>query len=265
MALDSFKRDFGLEGRDQNAVDTLQGNIVSTFQAGTFFGALLSFPLAERIGRKRSIMIASLIFLVGGIMMTAADGRLPLIISGRAVAGLGIGAVSLVVPVYIAETSPPSIRGRLVGIFEICSQAGGMCGFWINYAVNRTISDSTKLQWIVPLALQLLPGAILFCGIIFCPETPRFLAKRDDWEGAEKVLCQLRTLPADHPYIRKELSEIREQAESLNAGHLTPKQMFKRLFQKGTRNRIGIGLLLMCCQNMTGVNVSLCGLLRRHY
>lgn len=59
---------------------------------------------------------------------TAADGRLPLLISGRAIAGLGIGSVSLIVPVYIAETSPPSIRGRLVGIFEICSQGGGMCG-----------------------------------------------------------------------------------------------------------------------------------------
>ena len=93
MALDSFKRDYGLDGRDQHSIDTLQGNIVSTFQAGTFFGALLSFPLAERIGRKRSIMIASLIFLVGGIMMTSADGRIPLIIGGRAIAGLGIGAV----------------------------------------------------------------------------------------------------------------------------------------------------------------------------
>lgn len=105
------------------------------------------------------------------------------------------------------------------------------------------------------MALQLLPGAILFCGIALCPETPRFLAKKDDWEGARKVLCQLRTLPADHAYIRKELAEIREHAEIMNAGHLTPKQMLKRLFQKGTRNRVGIGLLLMCCQNMTGVNI----------
>jgi MFS family permease len=69
MALDSFKRDFGLVDREQHAIDTLQGNIVSTFQAGTFFGALLSFPLAERIGRKRSIMIAALVFLVGGAIM----------------------------------------------------------------------------------------------------------------------------------------------------------------------------------------------------
>lgn len=130
-----------------------------------------------------------------------------------------------------------------------------MLGFWINYACNQTIDVNTKTQWLVPLAIQLLPGTILFFGIMFCPESPRFLAKQDNWEAAEKVLVLLRTLPADHPYIRNELAEIKNQAETLNAGHLTAKQMFLRLFQKGTRNRIAIGLILMCCQNMTGVNI----------
>lgn len=69
MALDSWQRDFNMLDKEQGKLDTLQGNIVSTFQAGTFFGALLSFPLAEKIGRKKSIMIASLVFLVGGILM----------------------------------------------------------------------------------------------------------------------------------------------------------------------------------------------------
>ncbi|KPI36135.1 Quinate permease [Cyphellophora attinorum] len=239
MALDSFKRDYGLEGRDQHEIDTLQGNIVSTFQSGCFFGALLAFPVAERIGRKRSIMIASLIFLVGAILMTASNGRLPVLITGRAIAGLGIGAVSLIVPVYISETSPPSIRGRLVGIFEICSQFGGMTGFWINYAVNRTISEGTKTQWIVPLAVQLLPGTILFLGMLCCPETPRFMAKKDNWEAQRRFFASYaRCLPIIHTFV-----------ENL------PTFQFKRLFQKGTRNRIGLGLILMMCQNMTGVNI----------
>lgn len=95
---------------------------------------------------------------------------LGLLYTGRAIAGFGIGMVSLQVPVYIAETAPPSIRGRLIGIFEIMSQGGGMLGFWINYAVNQTISAETKVQWIVPLALQLLPGFLLFAGVFWCPE-----------------------------------------------------------------------------------------------
>jgi MFS family permease len=119
MALDSFKRDFGLLDTERRQLDTLQGNIVSTFQAGCFFGALCTFPVAEKIGRKKAILIVSCIFMVGGILMTAANGMIGLLIGGRAIAGFGIGALSLIVPVYIAETSPPSIRGRLVGFFEV--------------------------------------------------------------------------------------------------------------------------------------------------
>lgn len=255
LALDSFRRDFNTDEISSRARDTLQGNIVSTFQAGCFFGSLLTFPLAEKIGRKKAIMIASIVFLLGGTLMTASNGHLAMLIAGRAIAGLGIGSVSLVVPVYISETSPPSIRGRLVGIFEIASQGGGMCGFWINYAVDRTISDYVKTQWIVPLGLQLLPGVMLFVGMLFCPESPRWLAKQDNWEAAEKILSDLRTLPVDHPYVRNEISEIRLQMEERSIHHLGKKESFQKLFAKGTRNRIGIGLLLMACQNLTGVNI----------
>lgn len=119
MALNSFQRDFGLAETSGTDRDTLQGNIVSTFQAGCFFGSLLTFPLAEQIGRKRAIFVAAAVFIVGGTLMTASHGKLALLIAGRAVAGLGIGSASLIVPVYIAETAPPSIRGRLIGIFEV--------------------------------------------------------------------------------------------------------------------------------------------------
>ncbi|KXH62871.1 quinate permease [Colletotrichum salicis] len=255
MALDSFRRDFDLADSSPVVRDTLQGNIVSTFQAGCFFGALLMFPMAEWLGRKKAIMISALVFLVGGTLMTASRGEIGLLIAGRAIAGLGIGATSLIVPVYISEISPPSIRGRLVGLFEIASQGGGMCGFWVNYAVDRTISDSTQTQWIVPLGLQLLPGVLLFFGIFICPESPRWLAKNDRWEDAKRVLVHIRELPADHDYVSTEINDIKRQVEDSSANRMTKSQMFKRLFEKGSRNRIGIGLLLMACQNLTGVNI----------
>jgi MFS family permease len=69
MALDSFRRDFSLEGASDYQQDTLEGNIVSTFQAGTFFGALLTFPIAEIFGRKKAILSAIIIFLAGGCLM----------------------------------------------------------------------------------------------------------------------------------------------------------------------------------------------------
>ncbi|KAJ5480300.1 hypothetical protein N7530_005809 [Penicillium desertorum] len=229
MALEPFRRDFGMERVSDLETDTLEGNIVSTFQAGCFFGSLLTFPLAERFGRKMAIVLAISIFCVGGSLMTAASGHLGMIYAGRAIAGFGIGSVSLQVPVYIAETSPPSIRGRLVGIFEICSQGGRCC---------RVVCCS----W----------------GSSGVRRPPRWYAKQDRWEEAERSLIWIRKLPADHPMIQDEMQQIREQIQ-MGAPAAGTKHDFwnyvHRLGQKGTRNRIGIGLLLMAFQNLTGVNI----------
>lgn len=255
MALDSFRKDFNLLDTPSGQLDTIQGNIVSTFQAGCFFGALFTFPAAEKLGRKLTIFIASMVFLVGGTLMTAARGNMNFIIAGRAIAGLGIGSTSMCVPVYISETAPPSIRGRLVGIFEIASQGGGMLGFWINYATSRTISNDSIAQWTIPLALQLVPGLLLAGGMWFCPESPRWLARKDRFESAEAILIKIRGLPADHPYIRHEIGEIRAQIEQRSILNLSKKQQFQKLFAKGVRNRMAIGMLLMLLQSFTGVNI----------
>ena len=188
--------------------------------------------------------------------MTAANGNLDMIYAGRLVAGLGIGASSLTVPVYISETAPPSIRGRLVGIFEIASQGGGMLGFWINYGTDQHISSNSVAQYVIPLALQLAPGLLLGLGMFFfCPESPRWLARQDNFEAAEKVLCNLRGLPSDHEYIMRELGDIRRQVEERSTLNRTKKEQFMKLFQRGTRNRMGIGLALMFLQSFTGVNI----------
>lgn len=177
-----------------------------------------------------------------------------MIYGGRAVAGLGIGASSMVVPVYISETAPPSIRGRLVGIFEIASQGGGMLGFWINYACDRTIDVRRQAQWIVPLAIQLIPGVLLLLGVAWCPESPRYLAKNDNFEAAERILANIRGLDASHTYVQHEMSEIRAQVEERSVNHLSKKAQFMKLFQKGVRNRMAIALALMFLQSFTGVS-----------
>lgn len=121
-----------------------------------------------------------------------------------------------------------------------------MCGFWVNYAVNRTISPEGMTQWQIPLGLQLLPGFIMTVLLPLCPETPRWLCKRDRFEDAERVLCHLRQLPASHPYILLEMGEIREDVmEKITGKALHFEQQWKELFKKGIRNRLGIGLALM--------------------
>ncbi|KAL0634273.1 hypothetical protein Q9L58_006810 [Maublancomyces gigas] len=257
QALESFKRDFGLDVNSQLERDTLSGNIVSTFQVGCIFGSLFTFPLVERFGRRKGMILASMVFCLGAGIMTGSAGRLPFIYAGRAITGLGIGSASLIVPVYISETSPPSIRGRLVGLFELLSQGGGMLGFWINYIVDRTVDPSGSRQWLIPIGLQLVPGVLLFIVSLFAPESPRWLCKKDNWDQARKNLVYLRHLPEDHVYIMEELSGIKEQLEFERAksGGSGLKSKFKEMSLKGNRNRVAIGLLLMACQNLTGVNI----------
>lgn len=109
----------------------------------------------------------------------------------------------------------------------------------------------------VPLGLQLVPGGLMIIGMFFCPESPRWLAKRDRWEDAEKSLIVLRQLPGTDSYIRNELTSVRTQLEEERhqSAKISKREKFQLLFKKGTRNRVSIGLLLMICQNFTGVNV----------
>ena len=128
-------------------------------------------------------------------------------------------------------------------------------GFWINYATDRTINSNNKAQWVIPLALQLVPGVLLCGGMFFCPESPRWLARGDNFDKAERIISSLRNLPADHLYIRNEMNEIRIQVEERSTNKMSKKQQVQKLFQKGVRNRMGIGLALMFLQSFTGVNI----------
>jgi MFS family permease len=107
---------------------------VSGYQAGAFFGALLSLPFCERYGRRLSLTLAAAFFTLGAGLHLAPNHErgLAALYVGRVVAGLGVGAVSLTVPIYIAEISPPAIRGRLVGLYEMLLQIGGLVGFWMS-------------------------------------------------------------------------------------------------------------------------------------
>ncbi|KAF5005268.1 hypothetical protein FDECE_8254 [Fusarium decemcellulare] len=240
LILPSFEEEFGLNNKSQKALDNLTSNIVSCFQAGMFFGALASHPISDRWGRKWCMTVAVCVFMIGASMQTGSPGLVGLIMAGRAIAGLGIGASAPVIPVYIAEVSPAAIRGKLIGFFEIGSQGAQMLGFWVNYAVNKTISpDSCKRSVEGPIGPPTAPWS-------------------NPWEKAENIMADIRQLPITHPYVAKELREIRAEVEfeahlnSINPGF---KGKLKDLFKKGIRNRLAIGLCLMMCQNMTGVNI----------
>ncbi|BGP58628.1 hypothetical protein JCM8202_006395 [Rhodotorula sphaerocarpa] len=258
LALASFKREFGLATKTPEQFASISSNIVSTYQAGCFFGSLFGYPLGTLFGRKRGLLISSLVFLLGAGIMLAANGARGLgpLYGGRVIAGLGIGAASNLTPLYISEISPPAIRGQLVGMYEIGWQFGGLVGFWINYGVTQHI-PSTHKQWFIPFAVQLIPGGLFAIGIpLFIKESPRWLMARDRRSDAIKNLCYLRQLSPEDQYIVSEVNEIDMQVESdrrtVGRGFWGP---FRQVF--GTSflfRRMMITVLLFMFQNGTGIN-----------
>jgi len=121
----------------------VEANIVSIYQAGAFFGALFAYVSAFYIGRKKSLWIWTTIFIIGAGIMLGANGKrgLGLIYGGRVLAGMGVGGCSMIVPIYISELSPPAVRGRLVGIYELGWQVGGLVGYVNSKLTALTISS----------------------------------------------------------------------------------------------------------------------------
>jgi sugar porter (SP) family MFS transporter len=208
-------------------------------------------------GRKNSLYVFALIFCLGAGMMLGASAErgLGLIYAGRVLAGVGVGGASMIVPIYISELAPPAVRGRLVGIYELGWQIGGLVGFWINYGISETMAPSHH-QWLIPFAVQLIPGGLLLFGTFWIRESPRWLIGAGKRELALKNLCWIRQLPADDIYIIEEVSfidaAIEEQRKTLGAGFWRPFVAVGR--NRKTQWRFFLGGMLFLWQNGSGIN-----------
>lgn len=152
LSLDSFKEHFNVS--DNNS--SVQSTSVSLLQAGGFFGALMMSPICKKYGRKWSMFAAAGVFIVGAIMQTAGTGGLSLLYAGRVVAGLGVGGVTMVVPTYVAEIVPPSVRGVLMGSYQFFIVTGVTVSYWVDYGCKLHISNKSTAQWRLPLGLQMI-------------------------------------------------------------------------------------------------------------
>ena len=161
----------------------------------------------------------------------------------------------MLTPTYVSENAPRAIRGALTGLYQLFETAGVMLAFWINYgSLLHLKGDAT---WILPLSMQALPAILLSLGMLFCDESPRFLAKNDNWEKAQAVLARVRNLPQSHPYVQTELAEMQAQLEeerSLVGGSSFWDLQREMWTISGNRKRALISIGLMCAQQWTGTN-----------
>lgn len=256
ISLDSFKNEFSLTNLSTSESNLISANIVSIYQAGAFFGSLFAYVSSYFLGRRKSLLVFSCTFILGAGLMLGANGDrgLGLIYGGRVLAGIGVGGASNMVPIYISELAPPAVRGRLVGIYELGWQIGGLVGFWINYGVNNTLPSNHE-QWIIPFAVQLIPAGLLLVGALWIKESPRWLLSKGRREEGLNNLCWMRNLDASDIYIVEEVSYIDDDLEryrtEVGAGFWKP---FAALKQKKVQWRFFLGSMLFLWQNGSGIN-----------
>ncbi|GKT42988.1 putative quinate permease [Colletotrichum spaethianum] len=257
VALDSFRREFGIDKLSTSERNLISENIVSLFVAGAFFGALLTYCLSYSIGRKWCLAIGATTFSLGAGLTCGANGRLGLgiLYAGRVFSGLGTGVASNIIPIYISELAPPAIRGRLVGLYELGWQIGGMVGFWINYGVEAHI-PSGHTQWIIPFAVQLIPSGLLLLGSMWIRESPRWLFLKDYRKEAMENLCWIRQLEPNDIYIQEEIAAIDKiyemQKATVGTGFWQPFQALAA--RPKLQWRLFLGCMLFFWQNGSGIN-----------
>ncbi|KAF8450726.1 general substrate transporter [Boletus edulis BED1] len=239
-----------------------KGSITAALELGALFGALLSGVLADKYSRRHSIFFASVIFCFGSGLQSGARNLNDLII-GRAIGGFGVGALSMLSPLYMAEISPPELRGSLLAIEQLAIVLGVVFGFWIGF-LTRNISSSAS--WRIPLALQLVPAILLCLGCFLLPPSPRFLILCGRSNDAIHSLAKLRVRTpeeADHdPLIQLELLEMRVNVALLRRSTSAKNDNgimsgWTELFHSKHRARTLIGVMIMFFQQWSGINALL--------
>jgi sugar porter (SP) family MFS transporter len=248
------RREYGLIHKSPKALANLSSNIVSVIQAGAFAGALFASWLANRIGRRWSLIASSALVFIGVGFQAGARGYIEMLYVGRLLAGIAVGIASTVNPLYVSENAPRGIRGLLTGLYQLTLVSGLTLAFWINYGSILHLAGNK--QFIIPLALQGLPAVILCIGMFLANESPRYLAQKNP-SKAIAVLAKLRGLPVTHQYVVDEMALIELQLEeerALTSGTSTLSMLREAFIVKSYRRRSILCITLMMWSNLTGTN-----------
>jgi SP family sugar:H+ symporter-like MFS transporter len=227
---------------------------VGAILVGSSIGAFLAGRLADLIGRRGVMILAAILFL-GSALLAGAAGSSAIFIFARIIGGLGVGAASVISPVYISEVTPAAVRGRLSSVQQVMIISGLTGAFVANFALARYAGGSTAEFWLGFPAwrwmfwLQAIPAAIYFLALLAIPESPRYLVARGRDADAQAVLTRLfGPLEAS-----RKVAEIRA---SLAADHHRPK--LSDLVDKASgriRPIVWTGIGLAVFQQLVGINV----------
>lgn len=225
----------------------LKGWAASSALAGCIGGALFAGLISDYLGRRNTLLMTAILFLVSAVG-TALPRTFEEFIFFRIVGGVGVGAASMISPMYIAEISPPRIRGRLVSLNQLAIVSGMLVVYFVNYSIAgwQTEEWNREMGWRWMFGSEAAPALLFLFCLVWVPESPRWLAKQHRDSEAMAVLLQL----GGKDYAGRSLAEIRQNLAQ-ESGSL------KQLLAPGMRIVLVIGVILAVLQQVTGINVFL--------
>ncbi|EPQ60032.1 general substrate transporter [Gloeophyllum trabeum ATCC 11539] len=251
LIMDDFIDRFGQGPPGARVLTSSRSSIItSLLSAGTFVGSLCQAFTSDRFGRRGSLLFWSGIFTVGTAIQTATNRSIVQLVIGRFIAGLGVGAMSAIVPLYNGETVPKAIRGALLVVYQIQV----ISGIFISYVIelgSHHLNNSGS--WRIPVGLQMCWGLILLSGMFFLPESPRHLLGTGRRDKARKVIAQMNSVDIDDPLVMEIVEELEYGIKAENEGG---KAGWLECFS--TRNKLWFrtlnGIMLQAIQQLNGQN-----------
>lgn len=225
-----ISKDFALGTRQQEFT-------ISVVLIGCIIGSALTGTIADRIGRRLTLLAAGAVFLAGALASALAPGEAALL-AGRFVVGLGVGLSSVVAPLYISEVAPANVRGALVSLYQFAITVGILGAYLVDFLY------APSGQWRHMLGFAAFPSLVLIAGMIVMPESPRFLFKIGHDSRARDVLQRISEGPDDSAYEER---TILEALRVKSAGFAVFKDPAIRL-------ALLVGVTLAVLQQVTGIN-----------
>lgn len=233
-----------------NPSSTQTGMVVSFFTGGAFCGAGMAGPSGDHLGRRWTIVIGSVVYLLGGALQTGANG-MAMLMAGRWLAGVGVGFLVMIIPLYQSEIAHPSIRGTITSLQQFMLGIGSFAAGWISYGTY--VGLTSQAQWRLPLGLQMLPAVVLGALIMTFPESPRWLIDHGKPDEGLKTLARLHAHGDENdPWVRAEFDQIQD---SITFEHENEAKSYIELFtNRSCFRRVLIACALQASIQMTGVS-----------
>jgi len=223
----------------------MEGLVVSTALAGAAVGSLVGGYLADRYGRRKTIILCAAVFVLASAGCALAPDVVVLMAS-RALVGIAIGTAAMVTPIYLSEISPPEKRGFIIGLNSMCIVTGMLLSYVLDLGL---INVANNWRWM--LGFGALPGAMLAIGMTRLPASPRWLASQGKDSEAMVALRLIRDNGTD---LRREMRALRAEAAQMEDSETVP---WSRLFTAPYRSFMWVGLGLAIFQQVSGCNAVL--------